>query len=150
MKVEDLIQAAKAYEEIAEGIKSGNIEIQDFREQLDLTVPAMKEAIVMARKLLNDEDIEGISEIQKIAIKAQLQQEMIEFNYKEHKRNVVTLLEMVEALDKDIKNDLFLPYIENLLNIVLPLLDETHSDAAKAVRKGLKKFNKNRIIEEVA
>ena len=155
MRVEDLIQSAKAYEEVAERIKSGEVKVQELREQLDLTIPAIEKAIVIIRKLLNGEDIEGISEVQKTVIKSQIEQEIIDFDYKVHKKNTITLLEMVEAIDKDIKDELFLPYIEKVLNIVVPLLDEIHSDGAKAVRKGIKKFNKKRkenkdsMVEEI-
>ena len=144
MRAEDLMEMAKGFDQIVTIIKSGEVTVQEYRDILNESLGEITDMLNMARALVKGESVEGMGEIQRKAILAQMGKENKKFDYKEHKALIVKLLNMVEDLDNQIGEELFIPFIVDILKESESIVAEVNEDAAKALRKGLKKFYKDR------
>jgi hypothetical protein len=142
MKVEQLMEMAKEYEKIVIFVKNGELSIYELKEAIGLAMEQIDIVIDLTSKILNGEEVEEISAIQRVAIMAQIEEEKINFDYKEQKRTIVTLLNMVSKMDEEINEEIFMSFIMQMFDSMLPMLDANHKDSAKAIRKGIKKFKK--------
>jgi len=142
MKAQDLMEMAKGFEGIVESIKSGDATIEDFREAIDEMGEKISEQIKVTVDILKKENPTGQDKVMKLALLAQIEEESKDYDYKEHKKLVLTVLEMVKELDTEVQADLFLPFMIKIFDDVNELLEASNPEMAKAVRKGLKKFRK--------
>jgi len=142
MKAQDLMEMAKGFENIVESIKSGEATIEDFREAIDEMSEKISEQIKITVDILKKENPTGQDKVIKLALLAQIEEESKNYDYKEHKKLVITVLEMVKELDAEVQTDLFLPFMVKTFDDVNELLEASNPEMAKAVRKGLKKFRK--------
>jgi hypothetical protein len=142
MNTEQLTQMVEGFNEMAKAINTGDLKVEDLKEimnDLDKQIDVGMEMIV---KIMNNEEVEGLNNIQKIAIKTQIENEVLNFDAKKQKLAIVTLLQVSQATDKEIGEDVILPFMSGLLDKMLPTIESLHKDSGKAIRKGIKKFNK--------
>ena len=142
MRAEQLMEMATEYEKVVKQVKGGELTVAELKEALDYALEQVEQVIDLTTKVLNGEEVEGIGSIQRVAIMAQIEEEKINFDYKEQKRVVTTILQMVQKMDEEIGEDIFNSFIINMFNLTIPMLEIVQPDAAKAIRKGIKKHKK--------
>ena len=142
MNIEKLNIMVTAFELMAGEIKADRMSINDLKESLTEMKLQIGIALEMFVKISNDEEIEGISQLQVIALKAQIEDETMKFDMKEHKKTIVALLQVIKATDEDIGENILLPFFLDILKEISITVENIHADSAKAIRKGIKKFNK--------
>jgi len=142
MNLEKLNEMANGFEEMIQVIENGEMSINDLKEILNDFDNQVDSMLPMLEAFASGVDIEGISEIQKIAIKASIDKEILDFNYKEQKKAIVTMLKMVDAMDKRLNENIFLDFFIKTINKLEPTISLIHPEAGKAMKKGVKKFKK--------
>ena len=143
MKAQELMEMAKGFKEISELIRTGEMSISDLEDVLAEMETQVDFALEETLKILQNEDPTAQEKMMKIAIEEQIKEENADFDYKEHKKLTLTILEMVNEIDEnDIKKPLLLPFMENIFKKADELLRLLMPDMAKAVRKAVKKFHK--------
>jgi len=144
MKIEEIKQIATSFGDLVTEIKNGNLTIDDLKNQLLGLKTQLVQASEVMPRIYNGEDLTGlgISDELRNEIFEQMQTEMKKFDYKESKKGVITILEIVKQFDDEIGESVILPFMMDLFEITRPFLKETHAESEKAIRKGIKKFEK--------
>jgi hypothetical protein len=146
MNAEKLNEMASGFEEMIKLVEDGEMTVQDVKDAIDEFKPQLEMVLTMLEAVANDEKVEGISELQVIAMKASIENEKLNFDYKSQKRTIIAMLEMLEQMDKRIESDIFLKFFIDIMLRLEPTVSKMHDDAGKAMRKAIKKFNKNREL----
>jgi len=140
----ELQEMVKGFEEIAEMVKNGTLTMEDLENIIKETRETLDLSLELVRKVVKDLPDDRLTELQRVAIKAQIEESFIDFEYKKQKRTVISTLKVVDAVDKDIGANVFLPFILGAFEKSVDVFEDINEDMAKAIRKGVKKFKKNK------
>ena len=144
MKAEQLRETIEEFNNIVNTIKNGEVSIEEMRKGLETSKEEVSKAVKKLENILLGNEVEGIDSLQKYSIIEQVREELENYSKKEHKKEIKTLLEMVELMDKEIDEELFLPFIIDILGIIGKSTRSVDKDIEKTTRKTIKKFLKNR------
>jgi hypothetical protein len=142
MKTKELLAMNTEFEAITEGIKNGEVTVEEMKEALDITLEEIVKAFDLIEKVLNGEQIEELTKEAQDAMLEQINVESAAYDKKEHQRDMALLLAMVDELDTNIGEPLFMPYITKILKLSSKKLKVINEDIAKTTKKALKKFKK--------
>lgn len=119
MDTKKFIEMAKQYEETAEMIKSGEISISDMREALGACKPVITDSLTILTDVLNDKENDEISDVMRVAIKAEIASEQAKYEPASHREDIITLMSMLKTVDADIGEPLFMPFMLDILRTTL-------------------------------
>lgn len=143
MKAQDLMEIVKGFEEMSELIKTGEMNISELEEILLGMETDIDLIINETLMIMEKENPTAQEKMMKMAIESKTKEENKDFDYEEHKKLTLTILEMTNDIDvNDIKKPLLLPFVENTFKKSDKVLRILMPDMAKAVRKAIKKFHK--------
>ena len=145
MNIEDLEKVTEGFEEISEIIKSGEISVEVMREGLEETYMELARGLDELRKVINGEE-SRLSNLEAISVIEILKRDKENYNKKEHKQEIKTVLLMSESIDKDISEEIFLPFMIKTLLLVNKITKKVHEESYKVSNKAIKKFLKEREV----
>jgi len=146
MKAQDLMEIVKGFEEMSELIKTGEMNISELEEILLGMETDIDLIINETLMIMEKENPTAQEKMMKMAIESKTKEENKDFDYEEHKKLTLTILEMTNDIDvNDIKKPLLLPFVENTFKKSDKVLRILMPDMAKAVRKAIKKFHKIKV-----
>lgn len=147
MKQEDLLAMAREFKEVTKAIKEDDVTIEEMKEGLAEATEHMKTVLEQLECVLTGKEVFGMSEIERARMLENLENEARNYDKKIHKQDIKTVLNMIDALDKEIGAELFFPFIIETMVASAEVI-ENHSDEArkmaKTTRKAIKKYIKKR------
>jgi len=143
MNTEKIQEIASALEEMLKEVENGDMEVRELKNAIDKFRIQLDLVFKMLEAFNNSKAIEGISELQRITINNQVQDEIINFDYKKQKRTIITTLKKLQEMDERIGDEIFLPFFQEIMVKLEPIITKQHPNAGKAMRKACKKFKKS-------
>ena len=145
MKTEDIVKMAEGFKEIGDAIKNEEVSITEMREGLE----GVKEEIMASLETVkNVMENDTLIDIQSVGVRETVLAEIENYDKKEHKKDLKTVLALTAALDEEIGEKVFLPFMIYVIEKTAEILKDIQPDITKNITKILTKFLAKRNINE--
>lgn len=144
--IEELNKITEDFTELSKMIKTNQITVEELRSKMDHAAKEALKGINLVKKVVKGEDVPELTEEHKKylldTIKEQLALSSKTNLLKEQTDLMIKGLVLVQDIDNELSESLFLPHILTILEGSLDALEVIDYNTYKATKKAIKKFKK--------
>ena len=130
---------ADSFKELIPMIKSGEVTIEQVKEQMSLVQEEYKNIAKTIADIYNNVPNDSVDEITKLSIKRNLEKTIDEYDRATHEKDLKYVIDIMKTADKSINEDIFYPFIVNTLESFQNVLSTVHKESYEVVNNFLEK-----------